>query len=99
MTDADDMVDVTQGEFQKFVCEYAPSICKAKQAVIREDSSQAHCSCVQDGFMAKTTETSMSMDDFYPFAYYNVAEDGKEGEDGWEGRLAVYHKERDVIDF
>lgn len=39
MTDANDVVDVAQSEFQELVCEYAPGICEAKEAVICEDGA------------------------------------------------------------
>lgn len=39
------------------------------------------------------------MNNFYALPNHNVAEDGKEGEDGGEGGLAVYHKEGDMVDF
>lgn len=42
MTDADDMVDIAQREFEEFVGENAPSIGEAEQTMIREDSPQAH---------------------------------------------------------
>lgn len=41
----------------------------------------------------------MAVHDLYPFAYYDVAKDGKEGEDGRKGRLAVDDEEGDVVDF
>lgn len=42
MTDAYDMVHVTQCELQELVREDGPSISKAKETVVCKDSSQAH---------------------------------------------------------
>jgi hypothetical protein len=41
----------------------------------------------------------MTMHYLDSLAYYDVAKDGKEGEDGWEGRFAVHNEERYVVDF
>lgn len=54
MTDADDMVNVTQCKLQELVCEDRPSIGKAKETVVCEDRPQPHGSSVQNGFVAQT---------------------------------------------
>lgn len=43
MTDADDMVNITQGELQELVGEDAGRICEAEQRMISEHSPQSHC--------------------------------------------------------
>ena len=40
----------------------------------------------------------MAMDDLDSFAYNDIAEDWKEGEDGRESSLAVYDEEGDIVD-
>jgi len=52
VTDAYDMVDVTQSELQELVREDGPSISKAKETVVCKNSPQAHGTGMQDGFVA-----------------------------------------------
>jgi hypothetical protein len=99
MTDAYDMVYVAQCKLQELVCEYSASVSKAKEAVVREDSPQPHSPGMEYSLVAQTTKTSMAMDDLDSFAYHDVAEHGKEGEDGGERSLAVDDEEWDVVDF
>ena len=98
MTDADDMINVAQCKLEQLVGQNAPSICKAKQTVVRKDCPQAHCPRMQDGLMAQAAKTSMSMDNLNALANYDIAEDGKEGEDGGKGRLAVDDEKGNVVD-
>lgn len=39
----------------------------------------------------------MAMNQFNLLSYYDVAEDGEEGKDGWHSSLAVYYKEGYMI--
>lgn len=98
VTDAYDMVDIAQCEFEELVGKDTPSIRKTKQAMVCEDSSQSHSPCMQYGLMAQTTQAGVSMYDSNALANNNIAEDGKEGEDGGEGGLAVDNPEWDVVD-
>lgn len=93
-----DMVHIAQRKLQKLVREDCSCVRKAKEAVICEDSSQSHRPGMQNSFMTQTTETGMTVDYLDPFAYDNVAKDREEGEDGWEGSLAVDDEEGHVID-
>jgi hypothetical protein len=93
------MVDITKRKLEELVGQYAPRVREAEQAVIREDSPQTHCSSVQYGLVTQAAKTSMAVYDFDSFANYNVAEDGEEREDGWEGRFSVDDEEGDVVDF
>ena len=52
MTDAHDMVHITQYEFEQFIGQDTRSIRKAKERMISEDSTQTHRSGMQDRFMA-----------------------------------------------
>lgn len=52
MTDADDMVDVAEYEFEQLVCQDTGCICKAEQTVIRKDGAQTHCPSMEDGLVA-----------------------------------------------
>jgi len=99
MTDANDMVHITQGKLEKLVRKYAPRICKPKETVIREDRPQPHSPRMQYGLMAQTTKTGMAVYDADVFANDDVSEYGKEGEDGRKGGFAVYDPEGDVVDF
>lgn len=53
---------------------------------------------MQNGLMAQTAETCMSVYDLYSFAYDNVAKYREEGEDGGKGGLAVDDEEGHVVD-
>jgi hypothetical protein len=54
---------------------------------------------MEDGFMTETAETSMTVDNFYLFADYDVAKNRKEGKHGWEGGFSIDHKEWYMVDF
>jgi hypothetical protein len=98
MADAYNMVHVAQGELQELVCKYSPGVCKAKKTVICEDCPQPHRSSMQDSFVAQTAKTSMTVYDLDPFAYDDIAKHREEGEDGWEGSLAVDDEEWYIVD-
>jgi hypothetical protein len=99
MTNAYDMVNVAQGEFQQLVSENASCIPKTKQAMICKDSSQAHGPRMQYSFVAQAAETGVAMDNFDTLADHDIAEDGEEGEDSRKRRLPVDDQERYVVDF
>lgn len=98
MTDADDMVHVAQGELQQLVRQDTGSICEAEQTVIRKDGPQAHCPCMQYGFMAEAAETGMTVYYLYVLSYNNVPKDWEEREDGREGGFAVDDEEGNMVD-
>ena len=98
MTDADDMIHITQGKLEKLVRQYASRISKSKETVVRKNRPQSHSPRMQYGLMAQTTQAGVSMYDSNALANNNIAEDGKEGEDGGEGGLAVDNPEWDVVD-
>jgi hypothetical protein len=98
MADTDYMVDIAQSKLQELVGKYAAGVCEAKQTVISEDCAQAHGPGMQDSLIAQTTETSMAVYNLDALADDNVAEDGEEGEDGGERRLAIDDEERDIVD-
>lgn len=54
---------------------------------------------MQNGFMTQTAETGMTVYYLDSFAYDDVAEYREEGEDGWEGGLAVDDEEGHVVHF
>ena len=90
MADTYYMVNVTQSELEKFVCQNTSCIGKAKEGMIRENSAKAHSSRMQYSFVTQTAQTCMTMDNLYSLSEDNIAEDGKEGEDRGEGGLSVY---------
>lgn len=89
VADADDMVDVAEGELEQLVGEDAGGVGKAKERVVGEDGAQAHGARMQDGLVAQVAEAAVAVDDVDLLADDNVAEHGEEGEDGGEGRGAV----------
>lgn len=66
--------------------------------MIREDSPQTHCPCMQDGFVAETTQTAMAMHNLNLFSYNNVAKYWEEGEDGGKSRCTIDDEERNMVD-
>ena len=98
MTDADDMVHITQSELHQLVRQDAGSVRKTEQGVIGEGSPKAHGSCVEDGFMAKIAEASMAMHNFNLLPDNDISEEREEGKDRRKGRLPVNDKEWDVVD-
>jgi hypothetical protein len=98
VTDADDMVDITESELEKLVRQNAPRIGEAKQTVIRKDGPQTHGPRMQYGLMTQATKTGMTVHYLNLLADADIAEDGEEREDGGEGGLAIDDPEGDVID-
>ena len=99
MANANNMIHITKGKLQELICKNTGSVRESEKGMIREHSPQPHCPRMQDGLMAKITQTSMPVYDLDLFSDYNISEDWKEGKDGGEARLAVYDEERDVVDF
>lgn len=65
--------------------------------MVRIDGPQAHGPRVEDGLVAQAAQAGMAVDDVDALAQDNVAEDGKEGEDGREAGGAVEDKKWDVV--
>lgn len=98
MAHADTMINITQCKLEEFVGENGSSVGEAKQRVISKGSAQAHGAGVEDGLVAKTAETAMAMNNLDAFSDANVSEDGKEGEDGGKGGVAIDLEEGHVVD-
>jgi hypothetical protein len=99
VTDADDMVYITESKFQELVRKDAACVREAEQTVIRKDSPQSHGPGMQYGLIAQATKAGMAVHYLDALANDDVAEDGKEGEDGWERGLAIDDQEWNVVDF
>jgi hypothetical protein len=99
MTDANYMIHVTKCELQQLVCQYTPRVCEAKETVISENGPESHGPRMQYSLMAEVAETRVAVYDFNPLPYDDVSKDWKEGENGREGRFAVYDKEGHMVDF
>lgn len=99
MAHTNDMINITQCEFEQFIGQNGSSICKAEQRMIGEHSAQAHCPGMENSFMAEVTQTRMTMYYLDLLPYDDIAKDGKERENGGEGRLPVYHEKGNMIDF
>lgn len=78
MADAYYMINITQTELQKFVRENRSCIGKSKKRMVRKYCPQPHGSSMQDGFMAETTQTGMTVDNLNLFANNDIPEYGKE---------------------
>lgn len=52
MRNADNVINVAQGELEQLVCHDASSITEAKERVVRENGSQTHRTCMQDSLVA-----------------------------------------------
>ena len=99
MTDADDVVDIAQGELEELVCEDAAGVCEAEEAVICEHSVQTHGAGMEDCLIAQVAQTGMAVHYLDLLADDDVPEDGEEGEDGGERGFAVDGPEGNVVDF
>ncbi|RJE22719.1 hypothetical protein PHISCL_04935 [Aspergillus sclerotialis] len=78
MANTDDMVNITQSKFEQLIGKDRARVGEPKQGMIRKNRAKAHSPCMKNSFMAKTTQTSMSMDNLDLFANDNVPKDRKE---------------------
>jgi len=99
MADTNDVINVTQSEFQKLVGQDAGSVCKSKERMIRKDSAQTHRPSMEDTFMTQAAEAGMTMYDLDLLSYDDVTENWEEREYSRKSGLSVYNEEWDVIDF
>lgn len=98
MANADDVVYITEDELKQLIGQDAGGIGKAKERVVGKDCSQAHGPGMEQALVAETAQTAMAVDNLDLLPQHNVAEDGKEGEDGGEGGVTVYDGKGDVVD-
>ena len=56
-------------------------------------------SSADDGFMTQAAQTSVAVDDFNLLPDDDIAEDWKEGEDGWKRGFSINDEEGNMIDF
>lgn len=98
MADAYYVVNITQRKFQQLISKYTGGVREPKERVICEDSPQAHCPCVQDGFIAQTAKTDVAVDNLNPFPQDYITKYRKEREDRRKGCFSVYDEERHVVD-
>jgi len=82
MRDADDMVDIREGKFEKLVHDNTAGVRKSKEGMIGEAGFEAHGSSMDDGLVTHGGEGLMSMDDRYPFSEDDGSKDGKESIEG-----------------
>ena len=99
MADTYDVVNITECKFEQLVRKNAGCVREAKERMISENGSQAHCSRVQDGLMAETAETGMTMYYFYLFSDDDVSEYREEREYRWHCRFPVYDEKGYMVDF
>ena len=72
MRDANDMTNITQTKLQELVGHNARRITKPEQAVVCEDSHQAHSPRVQEALMAEIAQTCVAMHDLYLLTNENL---------------------------
>lgn len=77
MTDANDVVHITQCKLEQFVGKDAGRVCKTEQTVIGKDGAQAHGASVQDGLVAETAKTCVAVYNLNVLADDNIPEDGE----------------------
>ncbi len=78
MAHANNVLYVAQGKFQKLVRQYAGSIRKSKQRVIRENCPQPHCPRMQNSFMAEATQACVAVHDLNLLSDNDVSVDWEE---------------------
>lgn len=91
MADTNDMVYITQREFEKLVCQYTSSIREAKQRMIREYSPQTYRAGVQYCLVAETAEAGMTVYNLNLLSDDNIAKNWKEREHRWKRASSVYY--------
>lgn len=82
--DADDVVDVAEGEFEQFVRHDAGCVAEAEQRVVGEDGAQAHRARVQDALVAQVAERGMSVDNLDLLADEDLPEQWEGAENCWK---------------
>lgn len=98
VTDAYDMVNITQRKLQQLVRKNAPQLRKAIQRVIRIHRPQPHRPAVQDGLVGHGAQRRVAVHDLDALADEDVPQHGKQREDGGEDGAAVNDEEGDVVD-
>lgn len=84
MTDANNMVHITQRKFQQLIREDTRRVGKPEKTMIRKAGSQPHGPRVQNSLMAKAAQRSVAVDNFDLLADQDVAEYWEEREDCWQ---------------
>lgn len=82
--DADDVVDVAEGELEQFVRHDAGCVAEAEKRVVGEDGAQAHRARVQDALVAQVAEGGVSVDDLDLLANEDLPEEWEGAEDCWK---------------
>ena len=99
MTDANDVVDIAQGELEQLIGQDTGGIGEAKERMVREYGADSHGARVQNGFVAEIAETGVAVDDFNALANHYVAEHGEEGEYSGEGGFAIDYRKWAIVHF
>ena len=98
MAHADAVIYVAEDKLEQLVGQDARGVSEPKERMIGKDGPQPHGSRVENALVAQAAQAPVAVDDFYPLPNEDVSEDGKEGEDGGEGGLAVDDEEGHVVD-
>lgn len=96
---ANTMIYVTEDELEELVRENARSVGKSKQRVIREYRPQPHCSRMEYALMAKTAQTTVTVNYLYTLSNEDVSQDGEEGENRGERSLPVDDEKGHMVHF
>ena len=99
VADADDMIHIAESELKQLVRQDTRCICESEERVIRENRSQPHGPSMQNGFVAKTTQAGVSMNNLNLLPNDNVSENRKEGKYSGHSRLSIYDKKWNMVDF
>lgn len=98
MAHADAVIDIAQGKLEQLVGQDAGGVCESKERMIGKDGPQPHGPGMQDALVAQTAEAAMAVDNLDTLPNADVAQNGKEGEDGGERGVTVDDEKGHVVD-
>lgn len=90
-------VHIAQRTLEQLIREYARSIVKSEQTVVREDGAHAHEVRVQYSLMRETRQARVTVDECYALAEYDSPQIGQEGKEVGERRGGCDGGEGDIV--
>lgn len=99
MRDANDVVDIREGELEELVHDNTAGIRESKERMIREAGFETHGARVDDGLVAHRGEGLVSMNDRYPLPQDNCPEDRKESVECRRGSVLKDNLHGDMVNF
>lgn len=95
MTDADHCADIRENCLQHLVAPHLSATTQTIKAVVRQNASDTHSGCTDDGFTRHTAQTSMSMNEVNPFSNQYIPQERHESKELRQG--CVHRMRRDSM--